>query len=256
MSGWNLGPYKQWIDATDWLDQKQPETVRSNETLKAQIIQKGQKLWKWAGCMMANARPSAVSTMELAFAVLALVVMGDAKDGLHELSHRNHRITWTFTVVEFDMDNSYQFINLFGCNFNCPFYIQQLSLLRYGKCAFGLSWLLGDQRGEQELAEDRWKTATMQECLGWEEGALWCDPSEHRNTMTWWFLRRFADVVSICFMSFVTVSWLFFWQYDCKIHSMSHEMKQEKQWHSSRPFYVHDFWIHAVPGAQGTLKTE
>ena len=42
---------------------------------------------------MANARPSAVSTMELAFAVLALVVMGDAKDGLHELSHRNHRIT-------------------------------------------------------------------------------------------------------------------------------------------------------------------
>ena len=160
MSGWNLGPYKQWIHGSDWLDQKQPETVRSNETLKAQIIQKGQKLWKWAGCMMANARPSAVSTMELAFAVLALVVMGDAKDGLHELSHRNHRITWTFTVLEFNMDNSYQFI-IFWCNFNCPFYIQQLSLLRYGKCAFGLSWLLGDQRGEQELAEDRWKAATM-----------------------------------------------------------------------------------------------
>ncbi len=47
--------------------------------------------------MMANARPSAVSTMELAFVVLALVVMmGDdisvilPKDGLHELSHPNH----------------------------------------------------------------------------------------------------------------------------------------------------------------------
>lgn len=89
----------------------------------------------------------------------------------------------------------------------------------------------------------------MQECLGWEEGALRGDPSEHR-------IHSIMSPLSVCwccFMSFVTVSWLFFWQYDCKIHSISHEMKQQKQLHSSRQFYIHDFWIYAVHGAQGTV---